>query len=191
MRGRPTDPAKIKTGQTRSSNPAKANAKALKKALADVASSPAVIAAIKKVDKSKPKKPTRDVDGNALHRTGTQSVFLTALDLCQGVTPEARLVIERIGATGFTVRTAAEFWAFQWLRVEAMRAEGELLPKDYSSALSQLANSGSKLAELSVRANENNGPSAVNFQLNIAGALSGPAYISPTPGPNGDAIEVG
>ena len=189
MRGRPTDPAKIKTGQTRSGNPAKAQARAVKKALAEAAKSPEVIAAIKKVDKSKPKKPIRDEAGNPLHRTG--SVFMRALDLCQDVTPEARLVIERIGATGFTVRTASEFWAFQWLRIEAMRNEGQLLGKEYATALSQLATSGAKLAELAVRQGESSGPSAVNFQLNIAGALAGPAYVSPVPGPNGDAIEVG
>jgi hypothetical protein len=41
------------------------------------------------------------------------------------------------------------------------------------------------------RANESTGPNAVNFQFNIVNAQVGPAYVSPLPGPNGDAIEVG
>jgi hypothetical protein len=191
MRGRPTDPTKIKTGQTRSRDPAKAQAKAIRKSLAKAAESPEVAAALAKVEAEKPDKPLRDGKGHSPHRRQGASVFMDALDLCEGITPEARLVIERIGKTGFTVKTASEFWAFQWLRIEAMRNEGQLLGKEYATALSQLATSGAKLAELAVRQGESSGPSAVNFQLNIAGALAGPAYVSPQPGPNGDAIEVG
>lgn len=144
------------------------------------------------VDANKPDKPLRDGKGHSpVSRRERGSVFLDALDLSPHVTPAQRLVIERIGKTGFTPQTAAEFWAFQLVEVQRLQASGDLTGREYTTALAQLGTAAGKLAELAVRAGENNGPTAVNFQLNIAGALAGPAYVSPPPGPNGDVIEVG
>jgi len=187
VRGRPSDPTKIKLGETRSRSPAKAQAKAVSKALAKAAG------VIAQVDAAKPDKPLVDSNRQPIYGRGITegSVFLRALDLSPHVTPAQRLVIEQIGKTGFTAQTATEFWAFQLIEVQRLQAAGELTGREYTTALAQLGTSAGKLAELAVRANESTGPSAVNFQLNIAGALAGPAYISPLPGPNGDAIEVG
>lgn len=187
MRGRPSDPTKIKLGETRSRSPAKAQAKAVSKALAKAAG------VIAEVDAAKPAKPLVDGNRQPIYGRGITegSVFLQALDLSPHVTPAQRLVIERIGKTGFTPQTAAEFWAFQLVEVQRLQASGDLTGREYTTALAQLGTAAGKLAELAVRAGESTGPTAVNFQLNIAGALQGSAYVSPTPGPNGDAIEVG
>jgi len=188
MRGRPTDPTKLKKSQTRSRNPAKAKAKAVRKALAEAAGAVPLLA---QVDAEAPAKPLKHASRNPIGRSRSGSVMLAALDLSDTITPEQRLVIERIGKTGFTARTAAEFWAFQLTQVQEMRSKGELLGKDYAQALSQLATAAARMAELGIRTGESSGPSAVNFQLNVNAAPVGPAYAAPPPGPSGDVIEVG
>jgi len=191
VRGRPSDPTKIKLGETRSRNPAKAQAKATGKLLAKAAAKAAGV--IAEVEANKPDKPLVDSNRQPIYGRGITegSVFLRALDLSPHVTPAQRLVIEQIGKTGFTPQTAAEFWAFQLVEVQRLQAAGDLTGREYTTALAQLGTAAGKLAELAVRAGESTGPTAVNFQLNIEGALVGTRYQSIAPGANGDAIEVG
>lgn len=196
MRGRKTDPTKIKMGQTRAAKPKKTNAKVMRKALAEAAAKPdgPVADLLATVEANRPKRRLTTKDTHPpFGRTDSSnpSVFLLALDLSPHITPAQRLVIERIGRTGFTAQTAAEFWMFQHVELQRLYASGDLEARDYIKALGVLGTAAARLAEIGVRTGDAAGPTTVQFTMNVISAQVGAAYQSDPPGEFGDAIEVG
>ena len=109
MRGRKTDPTKIKMGQTRAAKPKKTNAKVMRKALAEAAAKPdgPVADLLATVEANRPKRRLTTKDTHPPFGrvdSSNPSVFLLALDLSPHITPAQRLVIERIGRMQFVNR---------------------------------------------------------------------------------------
>lgn len=183
MRGALADPAKLKMGQTRSTNPAAAEAQRTAVALASAATTG---------DPDAPR-PLRDGKGrHPLVAKRSGSPFLAALRHCKAITPAEERIITAAGVEGMTLQQATEFWTYQLVKLEKARSDGKINAKSYHVGLNQLLTAAVKLAELSVRTGDTAGLSGpVQFVLNLQQTQIAPGFTQELPGDNGDVIEVG
>lgn len=178
MRGRPTDPAKIKMSQTRSKDPKAAEARRVAKELAEAGG-----------------RVLNDGKGNRLVGSRrTDSPFLQAIKKLKSLTPAEIKTVEAAQGKGFGLHDAAAFWMYQFLQLEKAHAAtgtDALDAKSYAIGLNQLLTAATKLAEVSARLTIGNTPSEIQVVFDIAKTLTGSADQDPPDPQNGDSIVVG
>lgn len=177
MKGRPTDPAKLKLSQTRSRDPKAAEAKRTAKALADAANGGPLV---------------HDGKGNRLVGSRrTDSPFLSAIRKMKSLTPTEIRIVEAAQGRGFGLADAAAFWMFQFLKLEMAKKSAEIDAKAYAIGLNQLLTAATKLAEVSARLTVGEMPSEIQVVFDIAKTVQGVNDTTGTPDTvNGDSIEV-
>ena len=185
MRGRPTDPSKIKKSQTRSKAPKAAEARRTGKALAAAAAAAGPV--------------VKDGKGKRLVGSRrTDSPFLQAIRKLKSLTADEIRTVEASQQKGFGLQDAAAFWMYQFLQLEKAKAAtgpDALDAKSYAIGLNQLLTAATKLAEVSARLTVGQIPSEIKVVFDLAKTLTGralPGTDQSEPDEiNGDCIVVG